>query len=251
MSDAVLGDSLEQVDQLLADLGDGGPDPRDGLVGYVLGVRSAEHNVGCPQDELFVLAWDAEHVVDDAQRQQRGERRDEVALTRAGDLLQHLGGGLFGQPTQLGEYPGGEAPRHDLAQPHVFGIVHVDDGAAVFAHLGGLVENLRSLPGTELSRPAADVDDVAVGPHRPEPAGLRRVGSVGADEHRAAGLAKAPVELAAVSWTLLPPLQIDQRRELLLVGVDCTHSTRFWHYCHFQAMPGYRRIRFNASESDP
>src|SRR3984885_598169 len=232
MGDAVLGDSLEQLDELLADLGDGGPNPRDGLVGYVLGVGSAQHDVGCPQDELFVFAWNAEHVVDDAQRQQRGERRDEVALTCAGHLLEDLGGGLLGQATQLREYAGSEAPRDDLAQPHVFGIVHVDDGAAVFAHLGGLVENLRALPGTELGGPAADVDDVAVGAHRPEPAGLRRGWPVGADEYRAAGLAKAPVELATVSWTLLPPPQIDQRCELLLVGVDCAHSTRFWHSCH-------------------
>src|SRR6201996_1426562 len=111
MSDAVLGDSLEQVDQLLTDLGDGGPNSRDGLVGYVLGVRRAEHDVGCPQDELFVFAWNAEHVVDDAQRQQRRERRDEVALTRAGNLFEDLGGGLFSQATQFGEYAGSEAPR--------------------------------------------------------------------------------------------------------------------------------------------
>src|ERR1700733_11088753 len=174
MGDAVLGDSLEQLDELLTDLGDGSTNPRDGLVGYVLGVGSAKHDVGCPQDELFVFAWDAEHVVDDAQRQQRGERRDEVALTRAGHLVEDLGGGLLGQATQLGEYAGGEAPRDDLAQPHVFGIVHVDDGAAVFAHLDGLVEDLRALPGTELGGPAADVDDVAVGAYRPESAGPRR-----------------------------------------------------------------------------
>src|SRR6202034_2952736 len=123
--------------------------------------------------------------------------------------------------TQLGEYARGEAPRDDLAQPHMFGIVHVDDGAAIFAQLGGLFENLRALPRTELGRPAADVDDVAVGAHCPEPAGLRRGGPVGADEYRAAGLAKVAVELAPVSWTLLPPPQIDQRCEPLLVGVDC------------------------------
>src|ERR1700722_3631598 len=115
MGDAVLGDSLEQVNQLLTDLGGGGANPGDSLVGYVLGVRSSEHDVGCPQDELFVFAWNAEHVVDDAQRQQRGERRDEVALTRTGHLLENLGGGLFSRATGFGEDPGGEAARDDLA----------------------------------------------------------------------------------------------------------------------------------------
>src|SRR3984957_7150334 len=179
MGDAVLGDSLEQVNQLLTDLGDGGANPGDSLVGYVLGIRSAEHDVGCPQDELFVFAWNAEHVVDDAQRQQRGERRDEVAFTRTGHLLEDLGGGLFGQATELGEYARGEAARYDLAQPHVFGIVHVDDGAAVFAHFGGLVEDLRALPGTEVGGAAADVDDVGVGADRPNPPGLWRAGAGG------------------------------------------------------------------------
>ena len=120
-----------------------------------------------------MFAWNAEHVVDDAQWQQRRERRDEVALARTGHLLEDLGGGFFGQAPQLGEYSGGEAARDDLAQPHMFGIVHVDDRATVFAHLGGLVENLRALPGTEVGGAAADVDDVAVGTDRPEPARLR------------------------------------------------------------------------------
>lgn len=53
-----------------------------------------------------MFAWNAEHGVDNAQRQQRGERRDEVALTRARHLLEDLGGGLFDQATQLGEYAG-------------------------------------------------------------------------------------------------------------------------------------------------
>ena len=38
IGDAVLGDSLEQLDELLTDLGDRGPNARDCLVGYVLGV---------------------------------------------------------------------------------------------------------------------------------------------------------------------------------------------------------------------
>jgi hypothetical protein len=76
----------------------------------------------------------------------------------------------LGQAAQIGEYAGSEAARDDLAQPHVFGIVHVDDGAAVFAHLGGLVEDLRALAGAEVAGPAADVDDVAVGSDCPESA---------------------------------------------------------------------------------
>ncbi|EUA30640.1 hypothetical protein I553_4897 [Mycobacterium xenopi 4042] len=41
-------------------------------------------------------------------------------------------------------------------------VVHVDDRAAVFPHLFGLVEDLGASGGTELAGPATDVEDVGV-----------------------------------------------------------------------------------------
>ena len=160
--DPVLGELLGELDELEAHRLEVAAQPLAGLVGDVLRVGAAEQPVGDIEDHLLLAAGDAEHVDDDAQRQQRRHFGDEVALALVGDAGDDLGGEALDVGAQLVEGSWREPLGHDAAHLGVAWLVHGDDRAEVLDEVGRHVDDVDAAGVREVVGSLADLDHVGV-----------------------------------------------------------------------------------------
>jgi hypothetical protein len=141
-----------------------------------LRVLDPEVLVGDAQDEVLVLARDAQHLGDHAQGLAGGDAVHELALALAvaGQLVEDLGGDGLEARLQALDGPRGEPPGDELAVVAVLRRVHVDQHAqrGVLGEVVGVVAHARhqdeAAGAPELVGLLGNLDDVGVPRDRPE-----------------------------------------------------------------------------------